>query len=348
MIRREILDAATYEDRLNRARIVGQEQVFSVGAQLLSRQITPREAAEAYSIIAETLIEALVDVVQEQYGVAFPQPAVIAMGKLGGHEMTAASDVDLIVVYGAPPEAALQASQHYARFTQRLIAAISAPTSEGELYTVDMRLRPSGKSGPVAVRLDGFLAYQRDHAWTWEHLALSRACAIAGPVELRERLRRQIRDVLTLPRDRAKAAGDVREMRAMIEKEKGTRDVWHTRNYRGGLVDVEFIAQFLQIAHAAEDPSVLSQNTGQALRNLTAAGVLNAADGDKLIRAAELYQDIAHILRLCTDGRFNPATAPQDLIDLLLQTTGEPDIARLEARLSETYSAVAALAALIS
>jgi glutamate-ammonia-ligase adenylyltransferase len=211
-----------------------------------------------------------------------------------------------------------------------------------------MRLRPSGKSGPVAVRLDGFLAYQRDQAWTWEHLALTRARPIAGPVELRERLRGQIRDVLTLPRDRAKAARDVREMRAMIEKEKGTRDVWHTRNFNGGLVDVEFIAQFLQIAHAAEDPSVLSQNTGRALRNLTAAGVLNAADGDTLIRAAELYQDIAHILRLCTDGRFNPATAPRDLIDLLLQTTGEPDLARLEARLSETYSAVAALAALIS
>jgi glutamate-ammonia-ligase adenylyltransferase len=131
MIRREILDAATYEDRLNRARIVGQEQGFSVGTQLLSRQITPREAGEAYSLIAETLIEALADVVQAQYGGAFPQPAVIAMGKLGGREMTAVSDVDLIVVYDAPPEAAMHATQHYARFTQRLIAAISAPTSEG-------------------------------------------------------------------------------------------------------------------------------------------------------------------------------------------------------------------------
>ncbi len=343
LIRSEIMDAGDYEDRLNRARITGQERTFSIGVQLLSGQITPQQAGGAYSLVAEALIETLLDAVQAQFGGSLPPPSVIAMGKLGGHETTASSDVDLIVVYDVPVEQAPQASHHYARMTQRLISAISAPTAEGELYAVDMRLRPSGKAGPVAVRLDGFSSYQRNEAWTWEHLALTRARPIAGPPELCKRLRDIIREVLISPRDRLKAAADVREMRAMIEKEKGTRDIWQTKTYNGGLVDVEFIAQFLQIVHAASHPAILDQNTSQALRNLGAAGILSAEDGDVLLRAAALYQDIGQILRLCTEGGFDPETAPRDLIGLLLHATGEPDLARLESRLRETYADVASL-----
>ena len=289
------------------------------------------------------MIEALLDTVQAQYGASFPAPAVIGMGKLGGREMTASSDLDLIVVYSTLCDAAAQASQHYARFTQRLIAAIAAPTTEGVLYPVDMRLRPSGKAGPVAVRLDGFLAYQQKSAWTWEHLALTRARPVAGPAALRERLAADIRQVLTMPRDRAKTAADVREMRAMIETEKGTADIWQTKMHRGGLVDAEFIAQFLQIVHAADEPAILSPNTAQALANLMQAGILSTADGNALLSAAGLYQDIAHILRLCTEDRFDPQTAPEDLIGLLLKATGEPDMGRLKARLGEAYTGTAHL-----
>ncbi|HWJ18799.1 MAG TPA: hypothetical protein VNR65_08740, partial [Geobacterales bacterium] len=341
-IRQETLDAGAYEDRLNRSRVVGQEQMFLIGVQLLSGQLTPLQAGDAYSLVAEAIIESLLDAVQAHYGGALPAPAVIAMGKLGGHETTPSSDVDLIVIYDAPASTP-QASQHYARITQRLISAISAPTSEGDLYAVDMRLRPSGKAGPVAVRLDGFLSYQRNEAWTWEHLALTRARPIAGPPEVREHLRQIIREVLTTPRDREKAAADVREMRAMIEKEKGTSDIWQTKAYKGGLVDVEFIAQFLQIVHAAENPGILDQNTANALQRLIAAGFLSAPDGDALLKASALYQNISQIVRLCTEGSFDPRDAPRDLVDLLLHTTGEPDLSRLEARLCETYAEVACL-----
>ncbi len=343
LIRSDISEAGAYEDRLNRARVAGQEQMFLTGVQLLSGQLTPQQAGEAYSVIAEALIQALLDAAQAHYGGAFPPPGVIAMGKLGGRETTASSDVDLIVVYDAPPEQAPRASQHYARLTQRLISALSAPTGEGELYPVDMRLRPSGKAGPVAIRFDGFVSYQRNEAWTWEHLALTRARVIAGPPALCERLGVSIRDVLISPRDRAKAAAAVLEMRAIIEKEKGTGDLWQSKYYGGGLVDVEFIAQFLQIAHAASEPSILDQNTIGALTKLAAAGVLSADDGAALIGAAGLYQDIGQILRLCTDGVFDPAAAPRDLIDLLLHATGEPDLSRLEARLREAYAEVARL-----
>jgi [glutamine synthetase] adenylyltransferase / [glutamine synthetase]-adenylyl-L-tyrosine phosphorylase len=343
LIHREIMEAASYEERLNRARITGQEQAFSVGVQLLSRQLKPAEAGEAYSLVAETVIETLLEAVQNDYGGGFPAPAVIAMGKLGGREMTAASDLDLIVVYDTPPDQASHAPQHYARLTHRLISAISAPTQEGVLYPVDMRLRPSGKSGPVAVRLDGFLAYQRDQAWTWEHLALTRARLIAGPQALRQRLREDIHTVLTTARDQAKTAAAVREMRAMIDREKGTGDLWNTKIHKGGLIDAEFIAQFLQIVHASRKPEILSPNTAQALRNLIEAGILQRADGEALLHAAALYQSIAHILQLCTEGVFDPNSAPKDLIGLLLQTTGDPDLPQLEARLREAYASTARL-----
>ena len=129
----------------------------------------------------------------------------------------------------------------------------------------------------------------------------------------------------------------------MIEKEKGTRDLWHTRNYRGGLVDVEFIAQFLQIVHAADEPEILSQNTARALRNLLDAGILSLEQWETLFAAASLYQNIEQILRLCTDGTFQPETAPRDLTQLLLKVTGEAAIPQLEARLSASYSRVALL-----
>ena len=343
LIRREIFEADNYEDRLDRARVTGQEQAFAIGALLLSRQLTPEQAGEDYSLIAEAVIESLLDAVQAEYGGALPAPAVIGMGKLGGREMAASSDLDLIVVYDTPPEVASQASHHYARMTQRLIAALSAPMPEGVLYEVDMRLRPSGKAGPVAVRLDGFLAYQLKEAWTWEHLALTRARPVAGPEDLRTRLTEDIHQILTIRRDRAKTAADVHEMRGRIEAEKGTTDIWQSKTHRGGLVDVEFIAQFLQIVHAADQPQILSTNTSQALHNLVEAGILSRVDGSALLNAVELYQDVAHILRLCTEGSFDPRTAPKDLIGLLLQTTGEPDIGRLEARLQDTYAGTAQL-----
>jgi [glutamine synthetase] adenylyltransferase / [glutamine synthetase]-adenylyl-L-tyrosine phosphorylase len=343
LIHREIFEAENYEERLDRARVTGQEQSFAIGVRLLSRQLQPVQAGEDYSLVAEAVIESLLDAVQEQYGAGFPPPAVIGMGKLGGREMAASSDLDLIMVYDTPADTAPQASQHYTRITQRLISALSAPTQEGVLYPVDMRLRPSGKAGPVAVRLDGFLAYQLKEAWTWEHMALTRARILAGPEALQTRLWQDIQHVLTMRRDRAKAAADVHDMRARIEAEKGTTDTWQSKTHKGGLIDAEFIAQFLQIVHAADAPAVLSANTSQAYQNLIAAGFLSRADGNTLLGAVALYQDVAHILRLCTEGGFDPKTAPSDLIRLLLETTGEPDISRLEARLQDTYAATSGL-----
>ena len=186
---------------------------------------------------------------------------VIAMGKLGGREMTAASDLDLILVYdfdaaamhstGSRP---LAPTHYYTRLTQRLISALSSATAEGTLYEVDMRLRPSGQQGPVAAQLSTFIEYQANEAWTWEHLALTRARVVAGPPELKARVEAAIHAALTKPRDRAKVAADVHEMRQRIAKEKGTENIWELKQVRGGLVDLEFIAQYLQLVPRRRAP----------------------------------------------------------------------------------------------
>ncbi len=351
----EIQGAADLPEALDRARVIGSEQAFLIGVRVLTGTIGAGQAGGAYAALAEHLIGALQEKVEADLARAHGRvpggaAAVIAMGKLGGHEMTAASDLDLIVVYDYDPGATqsdgprpLAPSQYYARFTHRLISALSAPTSEGALYEVDMRLRPSGQKGPVATQLTSFIEYQRSDAWTWEHLALARARVISGRPEMRAKTAAAIRTALVRPRDRAKVTADVREMRALIEKEKGGQDLWDLKQVRGGLVDLEFIAQYLQLIHAAGDPAILDQNTVQALRNLAKDGHLAAGHAEVLIPAAQLVNNLTQILRLCIDGRFDPAKAPDGLKTLLARVGEMPDFPHLEAALAGVTAEVAAL-----
>jgi glutamate-ammonia-ligase adenylyltransferase len=344
--------ATDYQDALDRARIVGREQSFLIGVRVISGTISAEQAGEAYAVLADTLIQALSDRVGEelvsQYGrLPGGMAAVLAMGKLGGEEMTAASDLDLITVYNYIGENAvsdgarsLQGPQYYTRFTQRLIAALSAQTAEGALYEVDMRLRPSGSQGPVATKLSGFIEYQERSAWVWEHLALTRARVVSGPDTLREAINAATRNVLTRPRDRSAVAGEVHEMRRKIAVEKGTRDIWDLKQVRGGIVDLEFITQFLQLVSAARQPDILNQNTKVALTKLAAAHVLEPADAELLIPAARLYQSLTQVLRLCLEESFAASEAPQALRDLLARSADMPDFATLEATLKETLARV--------
>lgn len=349
-------ESRTYEDCLDRARAVGQEQAFLIGVRVLSGTVPADAAGRAYAALAERLITGLQTQVEAmmraQHGsVPGGQMAVIGMGKLGGREMTANSDLDLIIIYdpdgstggtsdGPKP---MSASQYYARQCQRLISALSAPTAEGQLYAVDMRLRPSGKAGPVATSLSSFISYQSRDAWTWEHQALTRARLMSGPPELRRAVERTIADVLRQPRDRAKVAADVRDMRRRIAEDKGTKNIWDIKNASGGLIDVEFLTQFLQLVHAHQHPSVLDQNTICALTKAHDLGLLAAADAETLIEAASLYHSLTQILRLCLDDRFDPQTAPEGLKALAARACGVAEFADVEPLLRVRLSSVAAL-----
>jgi glutamate-ammonia-ligase adenylyltransferase len=351
---RSLRQASTYEDFLDRIRIFAQEHMFLIGTRILSGTVTAEQAGEAFARLADLLIRSLCRMVEENFvklhgRVEGQEIAVLALGRLGGREMTATSDLDLIVIYdfdskhpdsqGPRP---LYGSQYFARLTQRIINALTAPTRYGHLYQVDMRLRPSGRSGPLATHIDGFVGYQETEAWTWEHLALTRARVVGATPEFAARVESAIRGVLSRPRNAAAVAADVVEMRQAIASEKGDADRWNLKYVAGGLVDIEFIAQYLQLVHAAEMPDILDTSTVRVLDKAWRLGVLGTEDAEILRPAVRLYQDLTQILRVCIGGEFDPKTAAPGLTQLLARAADVPDFATLDAFIAETEAKVRA------
>jgi glutamate-ammonia-ligase adenylyltransferase len=261
--------------------------------------------------------------------------------------MTASSDLDLILLYDfdadAPDsdgERPLHGAQYFARFTQRLISAFTTRTNYGVLYEIDMRLRPSGRAGPVASHIQSFAEYQEHEAWTWEHMALTRARVISASPEFRVRIEKVIHGVRTRARDRAGTANDVADMRRAIALEKGEDDLWDLKYAAGGLVDVDFIAQYLQLVHAAEKPDILSVNTPAVLENAAKLGLLAPSEAEILRSATRLYHDLTQILRLCVSDKFRPEAAGEDLLQVMARAGDAPDFSALEARVKETQAEV--------
>jgi [glutamine synthetase] adenylyltransferase / [glutamine synthetase]-adenylyl-L-tyrosine phosphorylase len=346
--------STAYEDFLDRARLFGQEQMFLVGARILSATLSASQAGEAFARLADLLVDALHRAVADTFAKAHgrvraQESAILALGKLGGREMTAASDLDLIVVYdfddrhpesdGARP---LYGGQYFARLTQRIISALTSQTNYGTLYAVDMRLRPSGRSGPVATKIDSFASYQENEAWTWEHMALTRARVVSASPAFKAKVEDVIRQVLCRPRDRELVAGDVVEMRRAIAAEKGDDKRWDLKNAAGGLIDLEFIAQFLQLVHAADTPEILDTSTARVLDKAWRLGVIETADAECLRNAARLYHDLTQILRLCLSEPLDPASAGAGLLKILARAADVPDFTTLEAHLADTQHRVRA------
>jgi glutamate-ammonia-ligase adenylyltransferase len=342
------------EDLLERIRTFGLEYMFLIGVRILSGTLTARLAGEAFARLADAVIRAVHRAVADNLAATYghlrgEETAILAMGKLGGHEMTATSDLDLILVYDfddTHPESdgsrSLYGAQYFARLTQRLINALTAQTNFGALYQVDMRLRPSGRAGPLATRLDGFAAYQETEAWTWEHMALTRARLISGSPAFKTRVEYVIRDILRRPRNAELVAGDVLEMREAIAKEKGEGDRWDLKYAAGGLVDIEFIAQYLQLIHAHQRPEILDTSTARVLEKALSLRVLAVEDAEILRAAVHLYHDITQILRLCLPGGFDPKAAGAGLLRLLARAADVPDFATLDVTLADTQSKVRA------
>jgi glutamate-ammonia-ligase adenylyltransferase len=346
-----LADAHSYEDFLDRVRGFGLEHRFLTGARILSGTASAQQAGEAFAAVADTTVRTLhakvAGMIRESHGdVPGGDAVVLAMGKLGGREMTANSDLDLIVVYDFDPAAPesdggrpLHAAPYFARLTQRLVSALTTQTNYGRLYDVDMRLRPSGRAGPLATSIAAFEIYQRNEAWTWEHMALTRARVVSGAPGLAARVTAVIRDVLRRPRQPA-LAGDVVAMRRAIAKEKGDADRWDLKYAAGGLIDLEFIAQYLQLACGAETPQIFDTATLSVFDKAVRAGVLAIEDAEVLLPAARLYQDIGQILRLCVAPPFDPDAAGAGLKELLTRAADVPDFATLAAHLTETQERV--------
>jgi [glutamine synthetase] adenylyltransferase / [glutamine synthetase]-adenylyl-L-tyrosine phosphorylase len=343
-----LADAYSYEEFLDRLRLFGQESLFLIGTRILSGTVTAQQASVAFADVAEGIVDTVHGLVTDQFAaqhgrIGGQETAILAMGRLGSREMTASSDLDLILLYDFDHEnpdsdgaRSLQGAQYFARFTQRLISAFTTRTNYGVLYEVDMRLRPSGRAGPVASRLDSFAEYQDREAWTWEHMALTRARVISSSPEFRGKIERIIREVLTRPRDAVGIATDVAEMRRAIALEKGEDDVWDLKYAAGGMVDIDFIAQYLQLVHAADKPDILDVSTLHVLDNAARLGLLPPSSVEVLRPATRLYHDLTQILRLCVTEKFKPETAGEDLLRVMARAGDAPDFSSLEARVRET------------
>jgi glutamate-ammonia-ligase adenylyltransferase len=340
-------EAPDYETALNLSRVWMKEKHFRIGVHLLRRLAEPEAAAAAYSAVAEGALRALYPHViadfSERHG---PPPGagavVVAMGKLGSREMTVTSDLDLIVIYdaeGAETSAGrrpLAVTAYYARLTQALIAALTAPMAEGTLYKVDMRLRPSGRQGPVAVSLPGFRRYQAEEAWTWEHLALTRARVVAGPTALSDRVTEAITEVLKRPHDPAKVLADAADMRRRLAEahEAAAANPWEVKLGPGRMMDIELLAQSGALIHNLAG----QRRPRQMLAKLASLGWIDREDGATLQTALDRLASLQQIGRLAADHTIDPAEGGQGLVQLVLETTDAPDLDTLRATLAQAAS----------
>jgi [glutamine synthetase] adenylyltransferase / [glutamine synthetase]-adenylyl-L-tyrosine phosphorylase len=261
--------------------------------------------------------------------------------------MTASSDLDLIMLYDFDPEhpdsdgeRPLQGAHYFARLTQRLISAFTTRTNYGVLYDIDMRLRPSGRAGPLASHINSFAEYQEHEAWAWEHMALTRARVISASPAFRSKIEKVIRDALIRPRRPDAVAKDVADMRRAIAQEKGENDIWDMKYAAGGLTDIDFIAQYLQLSHAAALPEIIDVSTLRVLDNAERLGVLAHPHAEVLRGAGRLYNDLTQILRLCVVGRFRPQVAGESLLRVMARAGDAPDFSSLLARVKDTQAEV--------
>jgi glutamate-ammonia-ligase adenylyltransferase len=345
--------ARYYEERLDRLRIFAAEQRFLIGVRLLTGAISGEQAGRALTHLADLLIEAALKAVSDEIEAThgrYPggRVVVMGMGKLGSFELTAGSDVDIILLYDYDDGAVeslgpkpLDVQRYFTRLTQRLIAGLSAPMAEGIVFEVDMRLRPSGNKGPVATRINAFRKYQQEEAWTWEHMALTRARLICGEPSLMAEARQVIDSVLEVEPDLGKIAADVGEMRALIDKEKPARDIWDLKLIPGGLIDIEFIAQYLRLIAPTKGPVPQTYGaTTKEVIDLLGEMLLAPSDRDTVLEALRLFSELSQIIRLCVDGPFDPADAPAGLIERLCRVGDCPDIRTLQGEVKRLSKAV--------
>ncbi len=342
------LDRRTYaiEDFLDAARDLAREEMFVISVRTLSGTLDPPIAGHAFSALAEANLSAILARVEGDFAIDHGRVpggrcAVIGMGRLGAREMTATSDLDLILIYefGDADESIgprpLHAERYYARLTQRVIAALSALTARGKIYDIDMRLRPSGRAGPIATRLVSFREYQNREAETWELMALTRARVVAGDPSLAREIEAIVADVLRAPRDPATLARDVREMRELVEREKGNDDPWDLKLAEGGLMDIDFIAQFFVLSLASEKPDIIGADFDSVMRAVAFAGCLPREGTEFLREARALMSSVTQLTRIAIDGRFDPQRMAGGILRRVASATGLPDVSALDAALRD-------------
>lgn len=331
----------TYEDQLDRVRQVTSEIRFALGVQLIQAEHDPLEIAAGLSRLAEAGLRVAYEAAEAEFAqrhgqIAGAQLLVLGLGRFGGGMLTHASDLDIIYLCngsfddlsdGAKP---LQSSHYFNRLAQRVTAALTVPTAQGALYEVDTRLRPQGAQGPLAVTISSFAKYQAESAWTWEHMALTRANVLIGSAEISQDLGEIIQDVLSKPRDPATLRKDVLNMRADMAQHKMPRGELDVKLLRAGLVDVEFLVHYLQL----NTDQALKPHLGEAIAELAKAGLVS----DSLLGAWEVMTRALIASRLLAPSLGKP---PPAAALALARSCGEANYASLLRSITKARQEVA-------
>lgn len=349
VLRQRLQPEPDYEAQLDATRRWAREWHFRIGVHLLRGLIGAEDAARQYADLARAVLAVIWPLVVAQFATRHGPPpgrgaVVLGMGSLGAGQLNAGSDLDLIVIYdpldcdsseGPKP---LSTRPYYARLTQALITALTAPMAQGRLYEVDMRLRPSGNQGPVATSWASFQNYQQDQAWVWEHLALTRARVVAGPDDLAQDVEAFRRSLLAIPRDAAKVLEEVADMRDRIRAAKSPTNIWDAKIGPGRVQEIELIAQTGALLRG--DPS---GRTDEGLSAAVDAGLLDAASGQELSELCGLHARLHQAARLLSDTPLEAAVLGPAGRAFLLRTLKEETMAHLEDRLRASYARSAAL-----
>lgn len=336
-----LAEARDYEAALDLARAWMKEWHFRIGVHHLRGLIDAFEAGKSYADLAEAVVQALWPAVQGEFAARHgPAPGrgavLLGMGSLGAGRLNAGSDLDLILIYDA---AGVEASEgrrplptrtYYARLTQAMVTALSAQTAAGRLYEVDVRLRPSGRAGAVATSIQSWKDYQQSEAWTWEHLALTRARVIAGAPGLAAEVEDWRRAMLAEKGQGARVLADVADMRARLAEARPAKGAWEAKDGPGRLMDIELCAEWAALVAANPARGVE--------RQLASKGVLAAGEQAVLLDAYRLLWRLHCGARLLTERALEPDALGEGGRAFLLRETGEADVAALSARLDRAVS----------
>ena len=339
--------AQDYEERLDALRVVGQEQMLLIEVRILTGSLRSAEAGVVITTLAARLAGCALSIARDAFAerhgtVEGGGVALLALGSFGSCEMTPASDLDIVFIYDAADETtgsdgakSLTPGHYFARLAQRFIAALSAPTARGRLFDVDLRLRPTGRAGPLATHIRSFERYQAESAWVWEQMALTRARVVAGDEAVGLRAMAAIEQSLAGCRDRDDLADEVLAMRRKLDG-LSLEDAKHAP---GGLVDIEFIAQFLRLKSGLATRTTM---TRKLLNELAGAGMLDEAQRELLVDSHRLLRKLM-LLFAVAGVPASLADVPSALKPLLLRAADAPDMAFLEVDLAERRTAVRAL-----
>ncbi|GHF27490.1 glutamate-ammonia-ligase adenylyltransferase [Kordiimonas sediminis] len=349
--------ASDYQDVLDIVRRFAADYKFRSGVHLLEALANVRETGEAMTRVADTVLQTLVPHVEKEFARRhgrFPDGgiAILALGKYGGRELTHTSDLDIVFLYHTEDMSSvsdgdkpLMPSQYFSRLGQNIITAITALTTEGRLYEVDTRLRPSGSQGPLVVTLETFENYYEQSAWTWEHMALTRARIILAPEKLQPSLEKAIQHVLCAPREDDKLVVAVADMREKLFSQFGDSNPFNIKHCRGGLVDIEFIIQFLLLNNGSETSGLFAPELDKAINALSSSNYLSEDRATLLKEAHTFMQNIQSVLRLCLgdkepqyyDGKADIADALQTV---LAKAAEQDSFEQMLAKLVETQNEI--------